>query len=576
MKKFLLTIALLCGLNHMAMGQTTYSRYDVNHDGCVSIEDATWLVHSLLDGADNKSLQLIDPANADVNQDGRVDLEDIKWVADRLLGRPNHTEPIDPILTSCWSQYAPYNKACPKQCPPGCGSVATAQILRHYRMHDHGFGSVDYVVTRGPVDRVTRDFSVSQAFDWSNMLDEYVSGNYTSVQEDAVSDFIYQVGNALHQQYRFSGTPLTNYATALHGMHHNLHISPKAVYRYRRYYSSSEWLEMINTELEAGRPVYHAGKWVNNNPYGSDADHIYVIDGRDAKGWYHINYGHGSKTQNKFCDLSVINQSGTYPGGSGVCYNVDQHMITDCYPVESGEWNEDNFIVESPLYVTDANPSLSYELGKGFNLAMDLRNYSLDNRNYDVTIGIYNSKDELQQTLDEYSTSMTPVYHGTRTFRFVIPSSVASGEYKLRILCRSQNTEGWIPVLESVKATIGLIVDDDKYELTLPFYHNRETNLRLRENVRVVDYSNQYVEFLLPVVNDSESNFEDNIRMTFLVNGETTTYTRRISVYDHCNVDYHIQIPTSCIELQQDNFELLSVEYYETCLGQWRILEVGK
>lgn len=65
------------------------------------------------------------------------------------------------------------------------------------------------------------------------MLDEYTNGNYTSVQADAVADFIFQVGNAMYQQYRSSGTPLTNYATALHGMHHNLHISPKAVYNYR-------------------------------------------------------------------------------------------------------------------------------------------------------------------------------------------------------------------------------------------------------------------------------------------------------------------------------------------------------
>lgn len=484
---------------------------------------------------------------------------------------------VDPILTSCWSQGSPYYNACPEQCPPGCGSVATAQILRHYKMHDHGFGSVDYEVTRGPVDRITRDFSTSKAFDWDNMLDEYTNGNYTSAQADAVADYIFQVGNALHQQYRYSGTPLTNYATALHGMHHNLHISPKAVYRYRRYYSTSEWLEMIDTELEAGRPVYYAGKWVNNDQPGKDADHIYVIDGLDSRGWYHINFGHGSKTQDKFCDLNVINQSGTYPGGTGVCYNVDQHMITDCYPVESGEWTEDNFIVESPLYIDSdkVNSRFAYELGKSFKLTMDLRNYSLDNKDYDVTLGIYDDSDMLLNTLSEYSTSMTPVYHGIRTFSFAVPTSMTNGNYVIKILSKSSRTEKWIPVLESVKAKIELTVKNGMYELKLPFYHNQETNLKLREEVSLVSYNSGNTEFLLPLANYSESNFEDEIRLTFLVNGEEMTYTRRMSVYDHCNVDYHIQIPTSKIQFQPGNFELLSVTYYETCLGQWKTLEVA-
>lgn len=91
----------------------------------------------------------------------------------------------------------------------------------------------------------------------------------------------------------------------------------------------------------------------------------------------------------------------------------------------------------------------------------------------------------------------------------------------------------------------------------------------------LVSYNSGNTEFLLPLTNYSESNFEDEIRLTFLVNGEEMTYTRRMSVYDHCNVDYHIQIPTSKIQFQPGNFELLSVTYYETCLGQWKTLEVA-
>ncbi len=47
MKKILLSLALLCGIGHAATAQT-YNRYDVNHDGRVSIDDATWVINHLL------------------------------------------------------------------------------------------------------------------------------------------------------------------------------------------------------------------------------------------------------------------------------------------------------------------------------------------------------------------------------------------------------------------------------------------------------------------------------------------------------------------------------------------------
>ncbi len=54
---------------------------------------------------------------------------------------------------------------------------------------------------------------------------------------------------------------------------------------------------------------------------GTEAGHMFVIDGLDADGKYHVNFGHlGSG--DKFADINVLNQSGTNPGGRRIAITL--------------------------------------------------------------------------------------------------------------------------------------------------------------------------------------------------------------------------------------------------------------
>ena len=231
---------------------------------------------------------------------------------------------VAPMLTTKYSQTAPYNNSCPEKSAAGCGPVAIAQILTKYKQPVHGYGTVSYQSGANKYD-VDVDFE-SYTFDWENIKDDY-RGEYTDQQAKAVSDLIYACGAAMYAQYG-SSTGVNNYAKLLYGLQHNLHISENARYLRRQHYSTAEWIEMLNTQLRAGHPVFYRGSWLFEE---EDKGHMFVIDGLDADGKYHVNFGHlGSG--DKFADINVLNQSGTNPGGRGVCYNAKQAMVINCYP----------------------------------------------------------------------------------------------------------------------------------------------------------------------------------------------------------------------------------------------------
>ena len=51
---------------------------------------------------------------------------------------------VTPMLTTKYSQTAPYNNSCPDNSAAGCGPVAIAQILTKYKQPAHGYESVSY------------------------------------------------------------------------------------------------------------------------------------------------------------------------------------------------------------------------------------------------------------------------------------------------------------------------------------------------------------------------------------------------------------------------------------------------
>ena len=83
------------------------------------------------------------------------------------------------------------------------------------------------------------------------------------------------------------------------GIQKYLHISQNCRFRLRKFYSTEQWMKMLDEQLEAGRPVYYRGRAFRYNSGSDGIGHIFVVDGKNSEGLYHINFGHGSTQQNK-------------------------------------------------------------------------------------------------------------------------------------------------------------------------------------------------------------------------------------------------------------------------------------
>ncbi len=131
---------------------------------------------------------------------------------------------IEPIVTASWHQSEPFNNECPNDAAAGCGAIAVAQILNHYKMPSQGYGRATY-------ENVDVDFS-NRSIDWANIRDSYLQGGYSNAEGQAVAGLVYQVGAAMKMKYGSASSP-HNYPSMMWGLQHHLHFAPQSRYRHR-------------------------------------------------------------------------------------------------------------------------------------------------------------------------------------------------------------------------------------------------------------------------------------------------------------------------------------------------------
>ena len=220
---------------------------------------------------------------------------------------------IKPLLTSKWNQTEPYNNMCPidqrtgQRSVTGCVATAMAQVMRHYQWPINPTGSNGGYIFSGTT------------LDWGNMIDEYISGKYSTTQATAVAELMRQCGASVNMQYSSyaSGAYTSDVPIALY-TYFDYDISMEL--QFRDYHTMSDWNNIVYAELEANRPVYYSG----NSSMGG---HAFVCDGYLSNNFFHFNWGWGGYQDGYFL-LNSLNPdsggTGSYAGG----YNANQSIIT--------------------------------------------------------------------------------------------------------------------------------------------------------------------------------------------------------------------------------------------------------
>lgn len=471
---------------------------------------------------------------------------------------------VEPMVASSWHQSAPFNYECPNGSVAGCGAIAVAQILNYYKMPAHGYGQIQY-------DNVNIDLE-RREIDWNHIRNNYPKGGYNDTEGQAVASLVYQVGAAMKMKYGSSSSP-HNYPSMMWGLQHYLHFSPKSRYRRRLFYSTAEWIEMLNKELEDRRPVFYRGD--HTEPNKKDfAGHMFVIDGCDSEGRYHFNFGHANKKQDKYTDLNIINQGdGIWPGIYSVSYHHRQAMVTDFYLVNGltdVDFDHTAIVLNSPIVLEGQPNAKSIRANGKVKAKFQFRYVSFFGDSCQFGLGFYYQGELKAVSKTIRDTSLTDGGYAINVNRsFTLPDHLADGDYEMSIISRDDKNSPWVRGWDNAPNRVPVTVKDDVYTFSMPNYHTLETHLYLEDGIihEVTDVKAEGKVLELTVCNSSDNNFEDSLRLVVTANGQMRQYDIATSIYDGQKVTYRFLVADYDIDTTKG---YTAVAYYkEVNTGKW-------
>lgn len=228
-----------------------------------------------------------------------------------------------PMLTKTanFGQNAPYNAYCPGGSVTGCGATALAIMMHHFQYPSRGEGSHSYV-SNGRNLSMDFDFDIN----WNQILDDY-SGKYTDEQAEAVAKLIYALGVMLDMQYGRVESTSSLSSGALLAKYFKFNGNP--------YYlskdgvsSDEEWENLVDAELDRNGVLVYRGA----NKKDEDG-HIFIVDGRDEDGRYHINWGWAGSYNGFFYLTKLTPPYKDYSYYHGMLYNVVTNKTQEFNPI---------------------------------------------------------------------------------------------------------------------------------------------------------------------------------------------------------------------------------------------------
>lgn len=215
---------------------------------------------------------------------------------------------VDKLLGNIeWDQVmSPYRDFCPivladdVPCVAGCVATAMAQIMACHKYPAQGTGSA--TITYGGMPY--KAYFGEATYDWESMLPSYKSGtSYTAKQRLAVARLIWHCGAAANMSYKKGGSG-AYVRDAVEGLQKYFGYQAK-YYGYKgqgNYKDAQEWYSVIYKELSHGNPILYSGQAKDGYM------HAFVLDGYDADGKVHVNWGY-SGSGNGYFDPTVLDMT---------------------------------------------------------------------------------------------------------------------------------------------------------------------------------------------------------------------------------------------------------------------------
>ena len=337
---------------------------------------------------------------------------------------------IEPLLGDiAWNQETPYNKMCPKYegsklSATGCVATAMAQVMMYYKYPKELKADIPAYTTATNKLKVNA-ISKGEKYDWDNMLPTYTEGEYNTTQADAVAKLMFHCGAAVQMDYGDSSGALLRPEDMSTYFGYDADLLQEV---YRSVYTLAEWKKILDRELEAKRPIIYGGVASNEN------GHLFVCDGSDGEGLYHINWGWSGDSDGYF-DITLLDPDvrGTGAGTSADGYNRDCSVIIGIAP--------DNGIKDEPLVKEHSLYADAYE----------------DHRKCTITNG------ERKNASEQFSLTVTPVF-----------SNPTHNKFEGLVALGIRNEDGsYTPITQSKEVAMEAMKPDGEYEI---YYLNFNLN----------------------------------------------------------------------------------------------------
>lgn len=238
---------------------------------------------------------------------------------------------VAPLMATTWNQAPYYNNLCPYDANEneyygyrvvsGCVATATAQVMKYHNHPATGYGSHSY--THPTYGTQSANFGAT-TYAWSSMPTALTSTSSTT-QINAVATLMYHIGVADEMNYGLAvngGSSAYNYNYSNNSLATCSQASLMSYFKYRpdmavvkrNDYPGDVYCAILRGELDQSRPILY---------FGSDTTggHSFVIDGYNAAGDFHVNWGWGSSYDGYYTMGDLV------PGGGGAGANNGSYNL---------------------------------------------------------------------------------------------------------------------------------------------------------------------------------------------------------------------------------------------------------
>lgn len=334
----------------------------------------------------------------------------------KTRGNSSSRAAIEPLITTHWGQFAPYNSMCPEvdgqKCITGCVATAMAQIINYHKWPQGNTSAIDAYTTTNS-NCISMPQLQPTSFDWNNMTN------------DEIARLMLYCGQSVKMNYSIeesgAGRPDEAFLN-IFGYSKSLSIWGG------KKFTPEHWENQIYNELASNRPVYYAG---HSSTLGG---HSFVVDGY-KDGLFHINWGWDGDEDGFFLITGLTEDVMPFPYGieTEACLGLEPpaHDVTSSKVITK----LCHFDTRS-LYRANSSESFIPQAHFSSNLFCDF-----DGVTFYIGYGLFNDDGLVKVLGQEQKTfPFNESYH----LYLNIGSDIPQGTYRIMPIFRHNESESWM------------------------------------------------------------------------------------------------------------------------------------